>query len=560
MKKKGSLGLTGKFLLNMFIVLLVTSIAVMATAIISTNKIIYSMINIQLREYSESVLSTLNSTYDGDWHTSEGNLYKGNVKITSELPIFDSHILTTIFCGDTRVGTNIQPTEKIIGTKAADNIANQVLYEGNEYIGDVELNNIKYESIYIPIKDSSSNIIGMLFIGKDKSFINNEISTIVLPILYVDLVVFFLGLLSIFILSLKTKKNIKSLLSAVYAMEKFDFSVRIQSNSNDEIGQLCKLFDSVSQTMIDLIEKVQGNAKELNEDSLNLAATSEETAASTEQITASLVELNNSTNTQQEIISNGLSKVNLIATLISKISEVITHISNASTKVKDVECSLKDSITSLVSINSEANTATQDVNIAIQKVDEASNKISVIMSSINTLSDQVNLLSLNASIEAANAGDAGKGFEVVAKEIRKLADSSKKLVTEAQSLIKDVQSNSSNAVKKTSSTLFIFEQQSNSINNLEKLYASLSTVIEFLNKEISIATSSNSSMLEHKDDVLKIMQEIQDISTTNAKTLSEISLSAEEQSKAVENIATHSEFLSEVAIKLNELTNKFIVK
>ena len=57
---------------------------------------------------------------------------------------------------------------------------------------------------------------------------------------------------------------------------------------------------------------------------------------------------------------------------------------------------------------------------------EAVEQIGNITTAIKYIASETNLLALNATIEAARAGDHGRGFAVVASEVRKLSDQSNK--------------------------------------------------------------------------------------------------------------------------------------
>jgi len=58
---------------------------------------------------------------------------------------------------------------------------------------------------------------------------------------------------------------------------------------------------------------------------------------------------------------------------------------------------------------------------AMGRIEQASSGISEIIAMIDEIAFQTNLLALNAAVEAARAGDAGRGFAVVATEVRALA-------------------------------------------------------------------------------------------------------------------------------------------
>ncbi len=72
---------------------------------------------------------------------------------------------------------------------------------------------------------------------------------------------------------------------------------------------------------------------------------------------------------------------------------------------------------------------------AMERISASSGKISNIIGLIDDIAFQTNLLALNASVEAARAGEAGKGFAVVAVEVRRLAQSAAQASAEVKVLI-----------------------------------------------------------------------------------------------------------------------------
>ena len=70
---------------------------------------------------------------------------------------------------------------------------------------------------------------------------------------------------------------------------------------------------------------------------------------------------------------------------------------------------------------------------------EAVEQIGNITTAIKYIASETNLLALNATIEAARAGDHGRGFAVVASEVRKLSDQSNKSTDNIRLSIMDVQ-------------------------------------------------------------------------------------------------------------------------
>ncbi|MDR0330957.1 MAG: cache domain-containing protein, partial [Chitinispirillales bacterium] len=90
------------------------------------------------------------------------------------------HTEVTVFLGDERVSTTLldETGERNVGTKAAENIARQVL-GGKDYVGKTTVAGKKMFTCYSPIRDAEKNIVGMLLCGYDTAGIDARMNRMV---------------------------------------------------------------------------------------------------------------------------------------------------------------------------------------------------------------------------------------------------------------------------------------------------------------------------------------------------------------------------------------------
>lgn len=77
----------------------------------------------------------------------------------------------------------------------------------------------------------------------------------------------------------------------------------------------------------------------------------------------------------------------------------------------------------------------QDLEKKMSQVQTSANQIRNVVDLVTSIANQTNLLALNAAIEAARAGQHGVGFAVVASEVRKLSEDTKKAIGNVTGLI-----------------------------------------------------------------------------------------------------------------------------
>lgn len=152
--------------------------------------------------------------------------------------------------------------------------------------------------------------------------------------------------------------------------------------------------------VVETVETVQGDIREIAGASDNLSRRTEHQAATLEETAAALAEITAAVNSAADAARNAL-------------TVVVQARGNAENSGRVVEEAVS----------------------AMGEISQSSRQISRIVSVIDDIAFQTNLLALNAGVEAARAGDAGRGFAVVASEVRALAQRSSEAAREIGGLI-----------------------------------------------------------------------------------------------------------------------------
>lgn len=165
----------------------------------------------------------------------------------------------TIFQDDVRISTNVKNSDgsRAIGTRVSEEVYNQVVLDGEPWIGRAYVVNDWYITAYEPIRNIHYKIIGILYVGiLEQKFLDIKSQTI-LAFLSIALVGVIVSSFIAFFISQKITVPIKKLVVASRDIAQGNLSLKVDVTSNDELGELASAFNTMSTTLIQREEKLK---------------------------------------------------------------------------------------------------------------------------------------------------------------------------------------------------------------------------------------------------------------------------------------------------------------
>ncbi len=315
------------------------------------------------------------------------------------------------------------------------------------------------------------------------------------------------------------------------AEENGDLTVRIESNSKDEVGELVTYFNR-------FMERLQNLVKDIVDTTLPLSSLAQSLNALTSDTNRTIENQQESATEAKSAVEQMNQSVYLVATNAAEASTAANEAADAAKEGKRVVGNTVSSIQSLA--DNVAETAE-----VIQKLESDSNQVGVVLDVIKGIAEQTNLLALNAAIEAARAGEQGRGFAVVADEVRTLASRTQQSTEEIQNTIERLQGAAQSAV--------------NVMNKgNEKARESVDTA--------NLAGQSLDSITQTIDQISQMNAQIADSTESQQATSRNIvgSVDAifqrtEETSQNSHQLASASTQLADLATKLESIARQFRV-
>lgn len=329
-----------------------------------------------------------------------------------------------------------------------------------------------------------------------------------------------------------------------------DFSTKITpSKRKDEIGILQNSSASLVETLSDIIGKTNYILESISMYDLTIAdmpaypGEFDTLSSSVNQIKHMLNHLIVQVQLSVHSVENGaqqlteattslsegsVSQSSSIQILLDDLSDVVTRINHNSENEDLVHEKLEKLNNQIQNSNEQMN----ELLNAVAEIEELSTDVIKIVGTIDSIAFQTNILSLNASVEAARAGELGRGFAVVAEEVRNLATKCSESSKKTAELINNCIASIHHAKQCADST-----------------FACLSGIVSDSTEIATAFEDISSATREQAEKSNRIQAEVNNISDV-----------VQSNTATAEETAASTEVLSQQAVTLNQMVQKFKVK
>jgi len=165
----------------------------------------------------------------------------------------------TLFQGDLRISTNVKNEDgsRSIGTRAAEDVYEQVVGRGKPWVGRAFVVNHWYITAYEPIRNLTGGIIGMLYVGVLEQKYVDQRQRAVLVFLAITLLGALAALGLGYFISRKVSISIKKLASASEQVAHGNLDAQVEIRSHDELRELADTFNFMAAALKKRDEKLR---------------------------------------------------------------------------------------------------------------------------------------------------------------------------------------------------------------------------------------------------------------------------------------------------------------
>lgn len=566
---KGKISLTAKIMMIVMIPMVLLGIILNVLSISIEKEISNDLMKEELSAVANNVNDHYNILDNSKYEYTNGQFKKGDVNLTNDQSYVDkikkdSNLYVTLFYGDTRVLTSIMESDgkPAVGTKADEKVAENVIKNGTEYYADnITIEGIDCCGYYMPLKQTGNNeIIGMVFVGKDKTIVNEGLNQIALKSLGTGSLCVIIFMFCVYVLLKYIVKAIKIAEKHINYVAEGDLTKQCPENylrRSDEIGDIMRASKKLTESLNEIINNINTASKDIKDFSLKYEESFEEVNSSIDNITCAVNEMANGATLQAQENQNVNEKMNIIGDAIESNNKSIENLSKSSQNMDDYNKSVDSTLHVLSLISNETKESVNIVNKQTKITNESAEQIKVATKLISEIAEQTNLLSLNASIEAARAGEAGKGFAIVAEEIMSLADQSQKATEEISKIVMELINNSNITVTTMNNVDEKINDQNEKLDSTKNMFIKLKDEIAVVVNEIKNISDSNKNVNELKNNVLMSMESLAASAEENAAGTEETSASMEEVKNIITECNKSINHLNDLSDELVSRINKF---
>ncbi|WP_332646485.1 methyl-accepting chemotaxis protein [Lysinibacillus sp. 54212] len=404
----------------------------------------------------------------------------------------------------------------------------------------------EYISGTIPLQTESGEVVALLGVDIDASYVGQISGTIakeVLPsIIAIFVLITFASLFALYYYVNRSLRPLKSLEEASDLLAQGDIRgasetvSSINKNAKNEITVFTKAFSTTLSQLTETFTSIHNKTASLESAVDDINESTEKVGKSSSMIATNIMEIATSSDYQKTSNDEVMLAMNEMAVGISRLADTTNTIASSSSEMTQlVDASVKDSYEVINQIqNVEASVVRTSEHV--REMGNKFNTIEEMISVITNIADQTNLLALNAAIEAARAGEAGKGFAVVADEVRKLAEMSRSSANDIHDHLQSFLGITGRALQEMESSTEDVKAGNAAVASIGEKLERILVSVERVNNQIQEDSAVIEQMSAGSQQILATAEEMHRYVTNNTVQTREVASSTDIQVEMVEKL------------------------
>lgn len=339
-----------------------------------------------------------------------------------------------------------------------------------------------------------------------------------------------------------------------------DLQVQIDPAGFDhEYVLLASAFGEMVQQLRRVITRIQTEARAVADAATALGTASDQTAASTGEISAVMAEIAREAESQRHSVEASKEALSQVSHAAELLAQAATRSRTVGTDIRSTAERTREGIAEALSALGRAQNVIGSSAGEVGNLNTASESVAGFVDAIANVARQTRLLALNASIEAARAGEQGAGFAVVAEHVGRLSSDSARAAADVRNVVENMRRQVGAAVQ-------AFRAGVSGLGDVDSINRSAAAALDAVEAAVAEVESVAGAVVNAAESAESATQSLATQLTATgeqaeaqAASSEQAAAAAQETAATAQEVAATSHTLTESAARLEELVAAFKV-